>query len=359
MGVLPELEAAGFPKKYGAQFHLGNGRKIMRFIFAEGRMTRETQAFQVERAKFDQILLKHAARSGAETREEWTVSRFQVEKDSAWVEASGGGVTERFTAPFIIDASGRANLTGNQEGLRVVHPRLKKLAVFSHFSGVWRQSGPRYDDIVVVRLHNKWFWLIPLAADRVSVGCVMDQAEFQEKKASPAEVFESIWRSSPEMVKRMGQSQPLAPIQTTADFSYYNRRLAGPRLVRVGDAAGFMDPIFSAGVYLAMYSGRLAARNILESLAAGDNGAVRFKKYEKRIWSSMRFYWRMVELFYTTPFVEVLMQPREKFLIQSAVNAALAGEVENPWHLRWRLGLFFGIVRLQRWIPILPRLNVG
>src|SRR5207247_902299 len=98
-----------------------------------------------------------------------------------------------------------------------------------------------------------------------------------------------------------------------SDFSYYNRRLIGPRLLRVGDAAGFMDPIFSAGVYLAMYSGKLAAQAVLESLAAGDDGRRRLKVYERRTFRAMQFYWEMVEAFYTRPFMELFLEPRPKF----------------------------------------------
>ena len=357
MGVLKEIEASGFPRKLGAQFCLGNGAKSMRVSFGEGQLSREGEAFQVERAKFDHILLKHAARCGADVREGWTVNRFKVEKEMACVEASNNGTTEEFKAPFLIDASGRANVTGNQEGLRVTHPHMKKLAVFSHFSGVWRDAGATRDDIVIVRLENKWFWLIPISAEKVSVGCVMDQEEFQRHGAPPGEQFDQIWRSSKEMVKRMEGATALAPIRTTSDFSYHNRRLAGPRLLRVGDAAGFMDPIFSAGVYMACYSGRLAAKNVLASLAAGDDGAARFRAYEKKVFKSMKFYWRMVELFYTKPFMEVLLEPRDGFLLTSAITAALAGELENPWRVRWRLWIFFTVVKLQRWHPLLPRID--
>jgi FADH2-dependent halogenase len=159
------------------------------------------------------------------------------------------------------------------------------------------------------------------------------------------------------MVKRMEGATALAPIRTTSDFSYHNRRLAGPRLLRVGDAAGFMDPIFSAGVYMACYSGRLAAKNVLASLAAGDDGAARFRAYEKKVFKSMKFYWKMVELFYTKPFMEVLLEPRDGFLLTSAITAALAGELENPWRVRWRLWIFFTVVKLQRWHPLLPRID--
>jgi flavin-dependent dehydrogenase len=358
MGVLPKLEAAGFTKKFGAQFHLGNSSKSLKLVFKNGCFTREPMAFQVERAKFDDLLLKHARESGAEVREGWTVTKFTNETGGVSVEARGeNGEAESFRGRFLIDASGRVNFTGNAEGLRVIHPKLKKLAVFGHFEGVKMDEGPKAGDILIVRLENKWFWLIPISPQKTSVGCVMDQEEFAQGKLSPAEVFSRIWQSSAEMRLRMKDARPVTAMQTTSDFSYYNRRLVGPRLLRVGDAAGFMDPIFSAGVYLAMYSGKLAAKVVLDSLAAGHDGARLLKAYEKRIFRAMKFYWELVELFYTKPFMELFMNPRPKYHLPDAIVAILAGELEGGWKLDWRRRLFFWLIRIQARWPLVPRIS--
>src|SRR5262245_23160166 len=126
MGVLPKLEAAGFIQKYGAQFHLGNGAKCKKFVFREGAFTREPQAIQVERAHFDHLLLQHAAASGAEVREGWTVGSFATDPEGVTVEGRDEkGQAHKFRSRFLIDASGRGNVTGNQEGLRIIHPKLK------------------------------------------------------------------------------------------------------------------------------------------------------------------------------------------------------------------------------------------
>src|SRR5213593_562329 len=124
MGVLPKLEAAGLVKKTGAQFHLANGTQSLFLVFRDGSFTRHSEAFQVERATFDHLLLKLAQECGAEVREGWTVTRFTAAPDVITVETRDpdGRITP-LRAAFLIDASGRANLTGNQEGLRVIHPR--------------------------------------------------------------------------------------------------------------------------------------------------------------------------------------------------------------------------------------------
>src|SRR5882672_11333728 len=137
MGVLPALEKTGLIKKYGAQFHLGNGSKSLSLVFRQGCFTREPEAFQVERSTFDHLLLQHARQSGAEVREGWTVAKFSSDASGTTVHARNEhGLSEIFRGAFLIDASGRGNLTGNQEGLREIHPLLKKLALFGHFAGV-------------------------------------------------------------------------------------------------------------------------------------------------------------------------------------------------------------------------------
>lgn len=358
MGVLSTLEAAGFLKKLGAQFQLGNASKELKLVFSNGCYTRETSAFQVERATFDDLLLKHARKCGAEVREGWTVTNFTLGPDRVTVEARDeNGAQEQFSAPFLIDASGRGNFTGNQQGLRVVHPKLKKLAIFGHFENVVLDEGTARGDTVIVRLENKWFWVIPISPTRTSVGCVMDQEEFAAARKSPAEVFEQVWRTSAAMRQRLDSANLVGGLQTTSDFSYYNKRLCGPRLLRVGDAAGFMDPIFSAGVYLAMYSAKLASQAVLESLKAGDDGRRRFRAYEKRIFRAMRFYWEMVEGYYTQPFMELFMEPRPKFNLPSAIVAILAGELEGGWAIEWRRKLFFLLIRLQSRWPLVPRIS--
>src|SRR2546421_5384415 len=153
MGILPLLEKAGFPKKFGAQFHLGNRSKALKLVFRNGCFTRQTMAFQVERSIFDNLLLKHARSCGVQVREGCSVSRFTNTRKEATVEARGpDGATTTLTSAFLVDASGRSNFTGNSEGLRIVHPHLKKLSIFGHFENVALDDGSRAGDTVIIRL---------------------------------------------------------------------------------------------------------------------------------------------------------------------------------------------------------------
>ena len=357
MGVLPALQAAGFPRKFGAQFELGNGSIGTRFIFRQGKFNREPEAIQVERAPFDHVLLKHARASGADVREGWSVTKTTSDSAGVNVEARNpDGKTHSFRAAYLIDASGRGNLTGNQENLREMHPTWKKLAIFGHFENVGRDAGEANTDTVVVRLENKWFWIIPLSAEKTSVGLVVDKNEFNQSGGEPEEIFQRWIESSPPVKERMKNASRVGNLQTTTDFSYYNRKFVGDRVLRVGDAAGFMDPIFSAGVFLAMWSGKIAAEVVQKSLAQGKPNRRLFANYEKRVRKGLMFYWHVVENYYTTPFMELFLQPRHHHDLPSAVNAVLAGELEGGWSLRWRLKYFFLLVKLQKRWPLVPHL---
>jgi flavin-dependent dehydrogenase len=357
LGVLPALEGAGFPKKFGAQFELGDGTKCAGFVFRNGKFTKEHQAFQVERSIFDHILLKNTRNFGVDAREGWIVRKAETNRNGVTIQAiDSSNNAVAFAGSFLIDASGRGNLTGNQESLRVMHPRLKKLAIFGHFFDVHLDPGERRGDTVITRLSNKWFWFIPVSPVKTSVGCVMDAEEYGRWKGTPDELFNRFVQSSPPALKRMKNARIAEPLQTTADFSYHNRRLAGERMLRVGDAAGFLDPIFSSGVYMAMLSGKLGAEAILESMKNGAT-ARPLERYERKFFRALKFYWEMIEGFYTTPFMEVFLEPREKWDIPAAVNAALAGELHGDWRLRWRMRLFFLLIKLQARRPFLPRIR--
>ncbi|MEZ5305003.1 MAG: NAD(P)/FAD-dependent oxidoreductase [Verrucomicrobiales bacterium] len=355
IGVWPKLARAGFVTKLGARFELGSGERATRLAFRNGAFNQFTEAIHVERAEFDEILLRHAADLGAEVREGCAATGFAIGAESARVRLAGGDELE---ASMVLDATGIVNFTGNLEGIRRPHEGLRKVAIFGHFRGVALLEGEESGDIAIVRLKRGWVWLIPIGADKVSVGLVIDAADRQADRRPADAIFAEAMDSAPALQRRMGAAQPLAPLRSLADFSYRNERFASPRLIRIGDAAGFLDPIFSSGVYLAMHSGRDGARAALRAIDAGVayHGAMR--RYETRLRRSMGIYLRMIEQFYTKSFIQVLLEPKETFRLASAVNTVLAGNIGGGFPVWWRLKVFFGIVGLQKRLPLVERVEV-
>ncbi|MFN0126828.1 MAG: NAD(P)/FAD-dependent oxidoreductase [Verrucomicrobiales bacterium] len=349
LDLLPLVEQGGFMKKIGAQFWLGNGSRHVDFLFANGCFNEEATAWQVERSVFDDMLLKEARRRGVEVREGCGVQAYTVQADRVIVTTEHG---EAIEARFLIDATGQSSFTGVREGLRELNSAHRKIALFGHFSGVPLPEGDRQGDIVIVRLEHEWAWLIPLSPEKVSVGLVMDQAAFKSAGLSPEAMFERLVASSSVLSDRLHRAERLGPMRTIADYSYSNRRFIGPRLLRVGDAAGFIDPIFSSGVHLAMESGHAGALALDDALSRNSAMTARMRRYERWLRRSMRLYFRMIENFYTRPFIEVFVEPRPLLQLPAAVSSVLAGRLDHPWAVRWRLAVFYLLVKLHARFPL-------
>ena len=356
LGVWEKIREAGFMVKRGAQFWMADGSRHNRLDFSRGSFTRFPDSFQVERAKFDHILLDHSRECGADVREECTVRKHHADETGVtvtWSDASGTEHTAR--ASFLIDASGLANLTGDRE----YYQEHRKIAIFSHFANVDMPCGDETGDIVLVRRKNSWFWMIPLDQTKTSVGLVMDKADYQAHGGTPKEVFEEAVRSTPAANMRFARAEAVEPHRVAVDFSYRNKSLVSPRVVRVGDSAGFIDPIFSSGVMLAMTSGRDGAKAVDEALAMKLAMTPALRRFEKRTWRNIGLYWRFISKFYQLHFAQLFFQPLNKHRMVCAINAVLAGRTDLPFNIRWRLDLFFLLVRLNRHIPVVPRIPVG
>jgi flavin-dependent dehydrogenase len=349
LGVWSKIQAAGFMVKRGAQFWMGDGSLHTRLNFSKGSFTEFPESIQVERAKFDDILLRHAEELGAEVLEEALVTQHRIEKERVTVKfRAKDGSEHEAQAAFLMDASGLNNFTANREKLREYYPGHKKIAIFGHYSGVQMTEGEEKGDILIVRRENSWFWMIPLADDKVSVGLVLDVSDFKALQQEPQAVFDGAVLSTKAVHDRMIKAKSITQGHVLSDFSYTNRKLVSERVVRVGDAAGFIDPIFSSGVMLAMQSGQRGAQVVHAALTAGKVMTFAMKRYE---WSTRKHvsrFWQFIDKFYTKHFAQIFFQPSNKFRMLCAINSVLAGRPEmtfSPW---WRLRFFFALVWIQK-----------
>jgi len=207
IGVWDKLEKAGFMPKLGAEFVLGNSEASIRVLFARHLSSDYANTFQVERARFDKILLDHAESSGCEVWQQTRVQSVLVDADGASVFCSRGGQTHEAHARWLLDASGRDALLGKQLKLPKTDLGLpKKFATFAHFHGVHRNEPPAHGHITVVRLEFGWCWLIPLDAEKTSVGLVQTLEHFQSSGLEPGECFERLVVSTHELRRRMGDA---------------------------------------------------------------------------------------------------------------------------------------------------------
>ena len=360
LGVWPKISAAGFMVKRGAQFWMGDGKRRNRLDFSKGHFTRFPESFQVERSKFDALLLDHSREAGAVVHEQCLVLDHQVGEDGVAVTFRGeDGAEKSVQASFLIDASGLANLTANRAALREYYPGHKKIAIFSHFANVQMPQGEELGDILIIRRAKSWFWLIPLAGGKTSVGLVMDRADFQALGKKPEDVFEDAVHTTPAVSDRFHHAEALAAPQVAVDFSYQNKSLVSPRVVRVGDASGFIDPVFSSGVMLAMSSGQEGAAVVDGALSSGRAMTSAMRRYEKQTWKKVGMYWEFIENFYQVHFAQLFFQPVNKFRMVCAINSVLAGSTEPPFAVRWRLRVFFFLAWLNQHVPVAKRIRIG
>ncbi|MES2705245.1 MAG: NAD(P)/FAD-dependent oxidoreductase [Verrucomicrobiota bacterium] len=361
LGVWPKIESAGFMVKRGAQFLMGNGPQKTRLDFSDGSFTEFPTAVQVERSKFDDLLLKHSRECGAGVREEALVISHKISADGVTVKyrSAADGMEHEVSAGFLMDASGLSNLTANQASLREFYPGHKKMAIFGHFENVDMPQGEEYGDILVVRRENSWFWMIPLEANKTSVGLVLDRGEFQALGKDPDKIFHDAVRTTQVVGDRFTQAAAKDPLRVLTDFSYRNGKLVAPRLVRIGDASGFIDPVFSSGVMLAMTSGKQGAEAVHEALASGQSMTSGMKRYERDNRRRISQYWEFIGNFYKNHFAQIFFQPYNRFGMVCAINAVLAGRTRLSFAVRWRLRVFFFLAWLNRYIPVAQRIKVS
>lgn len=360
LGVWEKISSAGFVTKRGAQFIMGNDSRRNRLDFSCGSFTEHPESLQVERAKFDQILLDHARETGADVREESTVTGYRVEADRVVIDYRATDGTEHQAAgKYFIDASGLTNFSGNRESLREYYPTHKKIAIFAHFEGVDMPTGEEEGDVLIVRGKTSWIWLIPLSPTRTSVGLVIDAAEFKALGKKPEEAFHDAVHDTPAVAKRFPAARMQDKLHVIADFSYQNKRLASPRVLRIGDAAGFIDPMFSSGVLLAMVGARDGAKAIEDALRSGKPLTASMKRYEKLTRKRVAVFWAFIGNFYELRFTQLFFQPYNRWRLVCAINAVLAGRTSLPFAVRWRLRVFFLLVWLNRRIPLAPRIEVS
>ncbi len=358
LGLHEKFSRAGFMKKFGGEIVGACSESGTKFYFKDGYRSQTDHAYQVTRGDFDKVLLDHAVECGAEVHEETSVDQVEFSNDEVELGIKCNGSFHSIRARYVIDASGRTSVLGRKFKIKKTYDHLQKLSIFAHYDGVWRAEGIDGTLTVLIRAIDRWFWLIPLSAERTSVGVVLDSEAFRNSKLRAEDFLEQALSEQPIIAKRMTDARRVSQVYVEADFSYRSARLHGDRWLLAGDAAGFIDPIFSSGVFLAVFSGELCADVLNEVLDHPRKARRLFAGYERAVNRAMDIYLRFVNAWYTKEFIEVFLAPRNILGLAPAVNAVLGGNVGNSFPIRWRMWVFYFLVWLQRHHPIAPRLTL-
>jgi flavin-dependent dehydrogenase len=300
LGVREAVESAGCLKKYGATMVWGRQREPWSWYFRETNV-RYPHAYQVFRPQFDEILLRAAGDAGVDVREGVRVERVCFDGDRAVAVRTDDGV--QTAADFVVDASGQAALVGHTLGIRRWDRDFRNMAVFGYFEGARRLDAPNETNILVESYGDGWFWAIPLHVGLTSVGTVVDAPTARARVRGDA--LGAFLHG--EIAKTAHARQLLAGARLVdgphalRDWSYVSDQTVGDGWILVGDAACFVDPLFSSGVHLAMSAGMLAAAYV--DCAVGPDTALALRAaplYEQLYREQYARFHEMAKLFYAS-----------------------------------------------------------
>ena len=312
LGMLEKLRTSHFPQKYSVQFYSRSGKGSTPFYFFQTNPHESAVTWQVLRSEFDQMLLDNAKEKGVEVCRGIGVREVLFEGDTATgvVTQHTDGTRETLRATVIVDSTGQRSLIGKQLNLNTIEPNLKMASLFTHYEGGHRDEG--IDEGATLILHTEekdsWFWSIPLPYNRTSIGVVgelgylLQNRRNADGKLDAQQIFNEELEKCVPLKERLEGAKQLLPIQTTKDFSYRASRIAGNNWVLVGDAFGFLDPVYSTGLFLALKSGEMAADVIIEAFKKNDFSEAQLGSFGPAFVDGMEAFRKLVYAFYTKDF---------------------------------------------------------
>jgi flavin-dependent dehydrogenase len=283
LGMLPKMQKSHFVKKYSVQFVNAQGKESAPFYFWDNKPHECSQTWQVVRSEFDQMMLQNAREHGVEAHEGVRVLEVLFEGSRAVgvrIKEEDGSERE-VRASVVVDASGQVGILQNRMGLRVWDPLLNKGAIWTYWRGAYRDTGRDEGATMVLQTADRkgWFWYIPLHDDLVSVGVVAPFDYLFKGRGKYADTYEEEVERCPAVKQRIAPGTRVTGHFATKDYSYRATTVAGDGWALVGDAFGFLDPLYSSGVLLALRSGEMAADAICEGLDKGDTSAAQLGKW--------------------------------------------------------------------------------
>jgi flavin-dependent dehydrogenase len=308
LGLLEKLRQSPFVRKYSVQFANPAGKESRPFYFFEAVHHESAVTWQVTRAEFDHLLINHAAEQGAVVHQGVLVKQVLFEGDAAvGVEVQmQDGTREKFFAKVVVDATGQMAMLSNKFRWRVRDPKLKKAVLYSYFKGAHREPDLNGGATLVLRTQagsGGWFWYIPLENDITSVGIVANPDYLLKNRGQDLAkiLHEEIEKCEP-VRRRVAEGTRVDKIYSILDYSYRSKHNAGNGFIIIGDAYGFLDPIYSSGVLLALKMAELAADAIHDAFNHDDFSAARLGQYQAKLDRGIESMRKLVYAFYNDGF---------------------------------------------------------
>lgn len=306
LGLVERMKESKFVKKRSVQFVAASGKESQPFYFTEHDPRECSTTWQVERADFDKLLFDRAGELGVDCYDQTRVLDVIVEGDKATGVKlrTRDGETTTVNSKVVIDATGQSSMIANKLGLKQDIPNLKKSAIWGYYRNARRDQGENAGATIIMHTEQKdsWFWFIPLSNDVTSIGCVGDNEYMLKTGLSVEDRYALEISRCPGLQERLQFAEREGKLHVAKEYSYWTKRHSGEGWVLVGDAFGFIDPIYSSGVYFALTMGNRAADAVIEAFAKQDFSAAQLGSWCEEFKAGSQWIRKLVEAFYTKDF---------------------------------------------------------
>ncbi len=363
IGFIDQMDECGFIKKHGAAWTATQDASKLHETEWKGMRAHRTAllhfrefrlpgvdrdyTWHVDRSEFDMRLLKHANEQGAHVIEGVRVSRVEFPENGdghVRLKFDTGRREANVTCHMVVDASGRKTFLGNQLRHKVLDTTFDQYALYTWFEGYDRTAfskDPNTKDYIFIHfmpITNTWVWQIPISETITSIGVVTQKKHFAKKKTDREKFFWDTLKVRPALYETVREAKQVHPLRDEADYSYAMKQVCGDRYVLIGDAARFVDPIFSSGISIAFASGQLASKDILKALESGDFSHASFADFETRLKWGVRNWYKFITLFYrlNVLFTAYIQDREHRLDVMKLLMGDVYDEAEPPVLTRMR-----------------------
>jgi flavin-dependent dehydrogenase len=307
LGLTERIKSAGWQAKKSVQFVSHNGRESEPFFFSQHDDRECSTTWQVERSEFDKMIFDRAAELGADCYDRTRLLDVHFdsnEKATGVTVRDSAGKEQKIDSKVVIDGTGQQSFLANKLNLKEVNPDLKQAAIWTYYRGAVRGEGDNQGATIIMQCENRdaWFWFIPLSRGITSIGCVASNDYLLKGRGKPEQVFEEELAQCPGLVPRLENATRLGDIKTAKEFSYTTRKQAGDGWVLVGDANGFIDPVYSSGVYFALEMGIRAGDAVVDGFKNDDLSGEQLGAWSESFGEGAKWIRKLVQAFYTKEF---------------------------------------------------------
>lgn len=313
LGVIDWMKQSGWQQKKSVQFVTHTGKESEPFFFREHDDRECSTTWQVERSEFDKMLFDRASEMGADCYDstrlidvifEPAASEAELPRATGVILRDRDGNEQRVECRVVVDATGQQSFIAGKLGLKEINPLLKKAAIWTYYKDAVRGEGDNEGATIVLNSENKssWFWFIPQSRGITSIGCVADHQYLLKGRGTPEQIFNEELARCPGLLPRLEGATRVGQFRTAKEFSYMTKEHVGPGWVLIGDAFGFLDPVYSSGVYFALEMGVRAGDAIVEGLRKDDMTAAQLGHWSPDFKAGVSRLRQLVNVFYDEDF---------------------------------------------------------